>query len=377
MLQLNQLSFWERKAFFDGIDFTIIGAGIVGYTTAIQLKDKYPNSRVLILEKGYLPSGASSKNAGFTCFGSPTEIFDDLQKSSEENVWQTVKMRYDGLTELFRIVGGRDIGYEKNGSWDLILENDTNQLIDKSFIHYLNENCSRLFGKDAVYQEDSVSPSKFGFQGVKTSFFNSEEGQIDTGKLIKVLQEIATEKGVISLFGIELVDYTEETNQVRLTTSIGELYSAKLIVCTNGFARQFLGNEVLPARAQVLVTNELVNLPFKGTFHIDRGYYYFRNVDNRILIGGGRNLDFEGETTTEIGTTHLIQEALTKILEEIIIPGKKFEVEYQWAGIMGVGENKSPIIRKQSEHVAFGVRMGGMGVAIGSLVGKKLANIWA
>jgi glycine/D-amino acid oxidase-like deaminating enzyme len=377
MLQLNQLSFWERKAFFDGIDFTIIGAGIVGYTTAIQLKDKYPNSRVLILEKGYLPSGASSKNAGFTCFGSPTEIFDDLQKSSEENVWQTVKMRYDGLTELFRIVGGRDIGYEKNGSWDLILENDTNQLIDKSFIHYLNDNCSRLFGKDAVYQEDTVSPSKFGFQGVKTSFFNTEEGQIDTGKLIKALQEIATEKGVISLFGIELVDYKEETNQVRLTTSIGELYSAKLIVCTNGFARQFLGNEVLPARAQVLVTNELVDLPFKGTFHIDRGYYYFRNVDNRILIGGGRNLDFEGETTTEIGTTHLIQEVLTKMLEDIIIPGKKFEVEYQWAGIMGVGENKSPIIRKQSEHVAFGVRMGGMGVAIGSLVGKKLANIWA
>ena len=82
MLQLNQLSFWERKAFFDGIDFTIIGAGIVGFTTAIQLKDKYPNSRVLILEKGYLPSGASSKNTGFTCFGSPTEIFDDLQKSS-------------------------------------------------------------------------------------------------------------------------------------------------------------------------------------------------------------------------------------------------------------------------------------------------------
>jgi glycine/D-amino acid oxidase-like deaminating enzyme len=377
MLQLNQLSFWERKAFFDGIDFTIIGAGIVGYTTAIQLKDKFPKSRVLILEKGYLPSGASSKNAGFTCFGSPTEIFDDLQKSSEENVWQTVKMRYDGLTELFRIVGARDIGYEKNGSWDLILQNDAHQLIDKSFIHYLNENCSRLFGKDNVYQEDSVSPAKFGFQGIETSFFNSEEGQIDTGKLIKVLHEIATEKGVISLFGIELIDYKEENDQVVLSTSIGELYTAKLLVCTNGFARQFLGNEVLPARAQVLVTNELVDLPFKGTFHMDRGYYYFRNIDNRILIGGGRNLDFEGETTTEMGVTPLIQKTLVKLLEELIIPGTKFDIEYQWAGIMGVGENKSPIIRKQSEHVAFGVRMGGMGVAIGSLVGKKLANMWA
>jgi succinate dehydrogenase/fumarate reductase flavoprotein subunit len=97
MLQLNQLSFWERKAFLDSIDFAIIGAGIVGYTTAIQIKEKYPNARVLILEKGYLPSGASSKNAGFACFGSPTEIFDDLSQQSELEVWKTVKMRFDGI----------------------------------------------------------------------------------------------------------------------------------------------------------------------------------------------------------------------------------------------------------------------------------------
>jgi glycine/D-amino acid oxidase-like deaminating enzyme len=65
-----------------------------------------------------------------------------------------------------------------------------------------------------------------------------------------------------------------------------------------------------------------------------------------------------------------------KLLKDVIIPGKEFRIDYQWSGIMGVGDTKSPIIRKDSENVAFGVRMGGMGIAIGSLVGKKLAEMW-
>ncbi len=376
MLQLNQLSFWERKAFLDSIDFAIIGAGIVGYTTAIQIKEKYPNARVLILEKGYLPSGASSKNAGFACFGSPTEIFDDLSQQSELEVWKTVKMRFDGLSELMRIVDGRDIGYEKNGSWDLILEEEKNTPIDSDFIEYLNENCFQHVGINNVYREDKNAVNSFGFKGVKTSFYNAEEGQIDTGKLISVLHQIATSLNVITLFGIELNSFLDESSNVRLITNIGEILSSKLCICTNGFANQFLQNEVKPARAQVLVTNELESLPFRGTFHLDRGYYYFRNIGNRILLGGGRNLDFKGETTTDLTVTPRIQDALVELLSTVIIPGKPFEVEYQWAGIMGVGDSKSPIIRKHTENVAFGVRMGGMGVAIGSLVGKKLSEMW-
>ena len=36
---------------------------------------------------------------------------------------------------------------------------------------------------------------------------------------------------------------------------------------------------------------------------------------------------------------------------------------------------KKPIIEKTHEHIAIGVRMGGMGVAIGSLVGEEVARI--
>jgi glycine/D-amino acid oxidase-like deaminating enzyme len=376
MLQINQLSFWEKQSFFEEIDFVVIGAGIVGYSAAINLKRKYPAAKIVILERGYLPSGASSKNAGFACFGSPTEIFDDLANSDENEVWNTINMRFEGLQELKDLVKNYDIDFQKKGSWDLIHDDYDQTEISRDFIEYLNINCLKLFGVDKIYSEDNKVDQKFGFQSIKTSYFNKEEGQLDTGKLIKALHQISNSLGITSLFGIELIEFEESMNKVILKSNVGEIQCHKLLICTNGFAGKFLGSEVKPARAQVLVTSEIPNLPFKGTFHLDRGYYYFRNIGNRILFGGARNLDFEGETTTEINTTPIIQDALNNLLKSTIIPNIDYQIDYSWAGIMGVGETKKPIIRKQSNNVAFGVRMGGMGVAIGSIVGKELSRFF-
>jgi glycine/D-amino acid oxidase-like deaminating enzyme len=376
MLQINQLSFWERKSFFEGIDFVIVGAGIVGFSAAIELKRRYIDAKIVILERGYLPSGASSKNAGFACFGSPTEIFDDLSHIPEEEVWNTIAMRFEGLMQLKHLVRDHDIDYQKNGSWDLVHSNFEQVEISKSFIDYLNEKCASYFKINSVYSEDKLVNQKFGFQNVSTSYFNKEEGQLDTGKLILALHQIATNIGVLSLYGIEVIDFQDFNDKVVINSTIGQLTSSKLVICTNGFATRFLGSEVKPARAQVLVTSEIPDLAMKGTFHLDRGYYYFRNIGNRILLGGARNLDFDGETTTELNVTPEIQYALERLLRNSIIPNSNFKIDYSWAGIMGVGDTKSPIIRKQSDNIAFGVRMGGMGVAIGSLVGKELSKLF-
>ena len=40
-----QLSYWELKNWFNQIDYTIIGSGIVGLHTALRLREKYPASK--------------------------------------------------------------------------------------------------------------------------------------------------------------------------------------------------------------------------------------------------------------------------------------------------------------------------------------------
>jgi glycine/D-amino acid oxidase-like deaminating enzyme len=93
------------------------------------------------------------------------------------------------------------------------------------------------------------------------------------------------------------------------------------------------------------------------------------------LFGGGRNLDFEGEETTHFGETQLIQNKLEQLLTEVILPNTPYAIARRWSGIMGLGPQKRPIVKQLSDNVSCGVRLGGMGIAIGSSVGKQLAEL--
>jgi glycine/D-amino acid oxidase-like deaminating enzyme len=205
--------------------------------------------------------------------------------------------------------------------------------------------------------------------------FNTFEGQIDTGNMMQALLKKAAFHDILILNNQNVSDYQETNDSLEVVTNEVTFKTKKLIFTTNGFASELTKNEVKPARAQVLITKPIENLHIKGTFHLDQGYYYFRNINNRVLFGGGRNLDFEAETTTSLATTEKIQNRLQDLLKNVILPDTPFEIEHSWSGIMGIGNSKNPIVQQLSNHVYCGVRMGGMGVAIGSLIGKEVADL--
>jgi glycine/D-amino acid oxidase-like deaminating enzyme len=98
-------------------------------------------------------------------------------------------------------------------------------------------------------------------------------------------------------------------------------------------------------------------------------------VDGRLLLGGGRQLDLEEETTTEAGINDLIKAQLLEDIQSFIAPGVPFEVDLCWSGTMAFGADKNPIVQRVDDHTVAGIRLGGMGVAIGMGVGKELAGL--
>ena len=377
MVNSEKISYWELKSFFKDIDHIVIGAGIVGYSTALSLKQLNNNAKILILERGVLPFGASSKNAGFACFGSATELYSDLQTIPEHEVWSTVKKRWEGLQNLRKLFGDDALKFEQHGSWDLITEYERSiyeQTIE--LLPYLNQKIEEITGEKQVYSIDDTVAERFGFNEITSSINNRLEGQIDTASMNAAFYKTIIAADIHVLFGTEVKSVISLDKGAKVILQNGEIEAKTISVCTNGFAKQFLPDEdVKPARAQVLVTKPIDNLQLKGTFHYDSGFYYFRNIDNRVLFGGGRNLDIEGETTTEITTTPKIIAHLEQLLRTVILPNTPFEIEHKWAGIMGVGTSKQPIVKKVAPSIYCAVRLGGMGVAIGSLVGKELAQL--
>ena len=368
------LSFWEQKTWFSKIDFVIIGSGIVGLNCALELRSRYPNSKIVVFERGLLPSGASTKNAGFACYGSISEILDDLNSHSEEEVVKLVRMRVEGLKSLRTMLGDEQLDYKEYGGFELFTQEDK-ELFQKcrEKLNYINQLLKPIF-KENVFSEIE---KPFGFGNIQPKVIYSKfEGQIDTGKMMLNLIKKAIQSDILILNSSEITSLSDEKERVILQlNSLEDISVKKVFIATNGFAKQFIKEDIKPARAQVLITKPIPNLKIKGTFHLEKGFYYFRNIDNRILFGGGRNLDFKTEETTEMELTEIIQNKLECLLSEVILPNQTYEIEQRWSGIMGVGGSKKPIVKQVSENVYCGVRLGGMGVAIGSSIGKQLAAL--
>lgn len=367
-----KLSYWEQKSWFDNIDFAIVGSGIVGCTCALELRKTNPTAKIVIFEKGFLPAGASTKNAGFACFGSLSELIDDLNTHTVSEVISLVNERKLGLKTLRTLLGDTAINYQEHGGYELF-ELDKTELFNAcvSQLKTINNLLKPIF-KDDVF---SVVDTPFGFQNVHSqAIYNKFEGQIDTGNMMQSLLFKISEENILLINGATINSILPKNNHCDIIFNDNlSATSKKVFITTNGFANELLNENVQPARAQVLITKPINNLKVKGTFHLDRGYYYFRNIDNRILLGGGRNLDFKTEKTTKNGLTKLVQDKLESILNHIIFPEGSFEIDSRWSGIMGVGTLKKPILKQVSPNIYCGVRLGGMGIAIGSLTGKKLA----
>ena len=370
---MSSTSYWEEESFLKNIDYTVIGSGIVGLTCALELRRLNPNSKIVILERGFLPTGASTKNAGFTCFGSPSELLDDLSKSKETDVFQLVENRVNGLSKLRALVGDANMDYKEYGSYELF---DNPALYESciSQLEYLNKQLHKTF--NATTFEVFTNATAFGLDKNSLLIKNNFEGQINTGKMMKKLLHLTREGNIEILNGFNVTDFEFKQNRWEVYSPEAVLKTNKLILCNNAFASKFYPEfDLKPARAQVLITKPIEGLKLKGCFHMDEGYYYFRNVGNRVLFGGGRNLDFEAEETFEMKTTEKIQKELNHLLETKILPNQTFEIEKSWAGIMGVGSSKTTHIKQLNEGLFCAVRMGGMGIALGTNVGQEVAQL--
>jgi len=366
-------SYWELKQYFTEFDLIVIGAGIVGLSSAISYKNKNKKAKILILERGLLPNGASTKNAGFACFGSSSELLDDLSKNNSETVWETVLMRWQGLQILRKRLGDKGIDLNLWGGYELF-DSKENKIKSLEKIKDLNKEIYQHLGLKNCFSE--YTKNNFGFKNTKGIILNKYEGQIDTGLMMQNLLLLAQKKGITVLNNFEIKAINDLGGKVELKSINGVFKAKKVVVATNGFANELLKiNNIKPARAQVLITKPISQLKIKGTFHYQEGYYYFRNIKNRLLFGGGRNINFKKEETTEIGMNSKIQNHLDYLLKTMILPNTAFEIEHRWSGIMGVGNEKKPIIKPISNNVIAAVRMGGMGIAIGSKVGEIVAKI--
>ena len=289
------ISIWEKESFFAPQDIIIVGNGFVGLWSAFHLKKKKPSLKITIVDRGTIPTGASTRNAGFACFGSLSELIHDGKIMGTKKMLELVEMRYKGLKNIQKYFSKKEMDFDLCGGYELYDEIDkksSKKLIQN--IEYLNSLLQPITKTKQTFNLIDSKIPDFGFGKTKHLIKNKLEGYLHSGKLVQALLQKVQSMGVQVFTGTEIKSTEKINGQIELTTNQHfNLISKQVLICTNAFAKDLLPElDIVPARGQVLVTSEITDLPWKGSFHSDEGFYYFRNIGKKVLLGGARNKAF-------------------------------------------------------------------------------------
>lgn len=358
----TEFSFWEREEWFKPPDLFIVGAGIVGASVALFYKERFPNHDVVIADRGLAPYGASTRNAGFACIGSISEHLADIKRAGKETVFNRIERRWNGLQLLKKTIGDENMDYQHTGGFEIFTDEEKFDQ-SKDQIRWMNQILEDRMGIKEVYSATNYED----YPSIK----NRVEGAINSGKLMRHLHEKLMQAGVRFWWNCPVTSVN--SNRVILNNSF-EIKPKKIVLAVNGFISQLADLPVKPARGFVLITKPIPELKWKAIFHFNEGYVYFRNVGDRLLLGGGRDQAMNDETTDLFGTNPAIKNYLLDFAEHVLKVPSGWEIDMEWSGIMGMTKNKEPIIQEIEPHVWAAVGLSGMGIAIGMQVAKDVVS---
>ena len=371
-------SYWESNQWLSKRNLMVVGGGIVGLSAALRVRELHPQWKITVLERHPFGGGGSTRNAGFACFGSATELREDRLALGDVRALELVQKRWAGLQLLRKRLGDKNLGYLESGSVELFLKGVTPHTamptdeeiadlnawiapVTKSSTTFERADIRRLNGLDPMAIEQAIA--------------SPLEGCIDTGKMMHALKQEAHQAGIDVVNGchVTAVQSSGSVPQIRLseTPDGGTWFEAeRLLLTNNAFAGELLdGLDVHPASNLVLVTEPIDHLAPQPTVHLDAGYVYARSIGNRLLIGGGRHW----------GVDHLpeLESRLVERLHAIWPVSKAVKIEQRWTGVLGIGKERLPIIQEAKPGIHVAVRLGGMGVAMGMQCGHQAAELVA
>ena len=383
-----QWSYWERELGWDRslasylahrpldshYDFVVVGAGFTGLSAAYHLATKHKGAKITILDRYLPPLGASTRNAGFACIGTVGEFIADSQLEQEEGVWDRMHERWQGLSLLRSILGDQVIGYEPLGGHELFTEEEEFERVS-TYLASCNRALKQRTGLDQWYNLTRIN----GYNAIQMP----REGQLQPAMAWSGFAQLCEQMGIHLAWGRCLVEMTEKMDGVILRVEESEngsreLHSSSVILATNAFSQSLDPDvSVRPGRGLVLLTKALDSQPWRGTFHAQQGYIYFRNVGtDRLLLGGARHVDLSGETTVQFGVNGDIKAYLNRYMKEVLRIDPT-EVEFEWSGIMGFTPDKNPVIRTEIYgNTAWAIGLSGMGVALSTKLGRKAAEFF-
>ena len=339
----------------EGVDVAVVGAGVTGLSCARTLAEA--GLQVRVVEARRAGTGASGRNGGFALRGTAAPYdqarFPDLMRLTE-----------DALARVHALAG------------------DTFRRVGSLRVAVSEEELEALRREHAALAEDAFAAEWREWRELPPALrphalagiFHPLDGALDQGRWIRRLAEIAVAAGA------KIAEETKATalDGTALATSRGTVSAGTVVVATDGYTGGLvpeLDPLVVSVRGQALATAPLPEALFPCPVYARFGYDYWQQLpDCRLVIGGRRDTDLAGETTSVEEPTAAIQARIEALLFDLL--GVVPPITHRWAGLMGFSRDYLPLVGELPARPGVWVSIGysGHGNVLGFACGDLVAQ---
>lgn len=304
------------------MDVAVVGGGVTGLACARVLAEA--GLRVRVLEARRVGGGASGRNGGFALRGMAVPYASlratDLWRLTEETV------------EHMAVLAGPE--FRRAGSLHAVASEE-----EATGRHEYDALRTDGFAVEWVDRNDLPPLLRPHFLA---GLFHAADGAIHPGRWARRLAGLAAEAGVA---------ISEQTSVIALSgtevgTERGTISAEQVVVATDGYTHGLvpeLDRAISPARAQMLATEPLRERYFDSVIGVREGWDYWQQTrDRRLLIGGWRDTELDGEFTRVDVPTPSIQTRIEKFARALV--PEDITVSHRWAGLLGFAPDRLPLV---------------------------------
>ncbi len=360
-------------------DVVIVGGGYTGLSAAYNIKRKFPEKKIVLLEGACCGYGASGRNGGFCV----ADILLDENHIKSESKQDAVDVSFYGLKQIKMMIAehGVECDFEENGLLEVALNDKHIKKLEAYASHLSN------FGLESTLLEGQDLKTE-----IKSPLFVAGL-EIPYGATLNPAKLVREMKRVVEELGVEIRERSVVTRISpgkvhRIDTELGDIQAPTIVIATNAYSHKlgFFNDRVFPVVVHQIATEPLSQAQWDSIGWQNRQgmsdqrplhSYNIPSADGRI-ISGGVEFTYYDYDHLSAGNDKMVTDSITESLFAFFPQLEGLKIDHAWSGTTAYSLSRIPSVgvMGNDKNIYYAVGFSN-GVPSAQTAGRMIADLMA